>query len=50
MQDNARAHFGDNIFYGDMYLVQSDTSSQQTAAYPDFPVAPRLFFADSEEK
>ena len=50
MQGNARAHFGDSIFYGDMYVVQSGTSSQQTAAVPEFPVAPRLLFADSEEK
>lgn len=50
MQDNARAHFGDSIFYGDMYVIQSGTSSQQTAAVTEFPVAPRLLFADSEEK
>lgn len=49
MRDHARAHFGDSIFYGDLYIVQSGTSSQRTAADPAFPAAPRPLFADSEE-
>ncbi|GAB7324210.1 hypothetical protein MBLNU13_g07570t1 [Cladosporium sp. NU13] len=49
MRDHARAHFGDSIFYGDMYIVQSGNSSQRTAADPALPAAPRPLFADSEE-